>query len=297
MNHYRYLTLPERTFLVVKRSRSLIPAQNSPVEIQTVSSRCQTNRIYRLSAPTAPHKPIPMPSRFATLVVTASILVVCGCAAPSTEKPKTSGKGPTPTGYLASDERPAPGAWKPLFNGKDLTGWTETKFGGAGEPTVENGNLIIAMGAGLSGVNWTNAAAIPKINYEIELEAMKLDGNDFFCGLTFPVAGSSCTLVLGGWGGSVAGLSSLDGLDASENETTKNLYFEPKKWFRIGLLVTDKRIAVRIDGTQVMDVETTGKKIDLRQGEIYMSKPLGVATYQTSSALRNIRIRDLGAKQ
>ncbi len=152
------------------------------------------------------------------------------------------------------------------------------------------------MGAALSGVNWTNVAAIPNVNYEIELEAMKLDGNDFFCGLTFPVGESACTLVLGGWGGSVAGLSSIDGLDASENETTKNLYFEPKKWFRIGLIVTARRIAVRIDGTQVMDVETTGKKIDLRQGEIYLSKPLGVATYQTSSALRKIRIRDLGTK-
>ncbi len=177
-----------------------------------------------------------------------------------------------------------------------MTGWTETKFGGAGEPVVENGNLIIAMGAALSGVNWTNAAAIPKLNYELELEAMKLDGNDFFCGLTVPVGDSSCTLVLGGWGGSVAGLSSLDGLDASENETTKNLYFEPKKWFRIGLKVTPNRIVVRLDGTQIIDVDTTGKKIDLRQGEIYLSKPLGVATYQTSSALRNIRIRDLGTK-
>ena len=237
-----------------------------------------------------------MPTRCTALVATAWIIVACGCSTPQPTTPKPSGAGAKPAPHVESGVKPTIGAWKPLFNGKDLTGWTETKFGGSGEPTVENGNLIIAMGAALSGVNWTNAAALPKINYEIELEAMKLEGNDFFCGLTFPVAESSCTLVLGGWGGSVAGLSSLDGLDASENETTKNLYFEPKKWFRVGLIVTEKRIAVRIDGTQVMDVDTTGKKIDLRQGEIYLSKPLGVATYQTSSALRNIRIRDLGTK-
>ena len=237
-----------------------------------------------------------MPTRCAPFLAAVWILVACGCSAPPPAKQKSSGAGTTTAPNTESGQKPTVGAWKPLFNGKDLTGWTETKFGGAGEPTVENGNLIIAMGAALSGVNWTNVAAIPKVNYEIELEAMKLEGNDFFCGLTFPVAESACTLVLGGWGGSVAGLSSIDGLDASENETTKNLYFEPKKWFRIGLVVTAKRITVRIDGTQIMDVETTGKKIDLRQGEIYLSKPLGVATYQTSSALRNIRIRDLGTK-
>jgi len=237
-----------------------------------------------------------MLTRFSPFLATVWILVACGCSAPPPAKQKSPGASTTTAPPTESGEKPTVGVWRPLFNGKDLTGWTETKFGGAGEPTVENGNLIIAMGAALSGVNWTNVAAIPNVNYEIELEAMKLDGNDFFCGLTFPVGESACTLVLGGWGGSVAGLSSIDGLDASENETTKNLYFEPKKWFRIGLIVTARRIAVRIDGTQVMDVETTGKKIDLRQGEIYLSKPLGVATYQTSSALRKIRIRDLGTK-
>lgn len=237
-----------------------------------------------------------MHTRCVAFVATACILIASGCSAPPPTTPKTSKAAAKSAAPTEAGEKPSAGPWKPLFNGKDLTGWTETKFGGAGEPVVENGNLIIAMGAALSGVTWTNAATIPKVNYELELEAMKLDGNDFFCGLTVPVGDSSCTLVLGGWGGSVSGLSSLDGLDASENETTKNLYFEPKKWFRIGLKVTPNRIVVRLDGTQIIDVDTTGKKIDLRQGEIYLSKPLGVATYQTSSALRNIRIRDLGTK-
>jgi hypothetical protein len=134
------------------------------------------------------------------------------------------------------------------------------------------------------------------MNYEIELEAMKVEGGDFFCGLTFPVGESFASLIVGGWGGGVVGISSLDGLDASENETMKSLYFEPKRWFRIGLRVTPNRLVAMIDGATVIDVDTTGKKVHLRVGEIDLSKPLGVATYQTTAALRNIRVRELKAK-
>lgn len=219
----------------------------------------------------------------------------CSTAPASSENVATTGTASNQSQASATSGALVTGAWKPLFNGKDLTGWTETKFGGSGEPTVEAGQIKIPMGASLSGINWTNVASLPQSNYEIELEAMKVDGNDFFCGLTFPVAKTFCTFVVGGWGGSVVGISSIDGADASENETAKNLYFEPKRWFRIGVRVTDDRITAKIDGDTVVDVVTTGKKITLRHGEIDLSKPLGIATYQTTAAIRNVRIRELKA--
>ena len=251
----------------------------------------------RLEPLLAPHELLAMPTRYAAIAVSIAVLLVSGCSAPRLAKNSgTTNRINDTSNADVPSEKAVGSPWRTLLNGKDLAGWTETKFGGAGEPVVENQKLVIAMGAGLSGVNWTNPAAIPKIDYELELEAMKLEGNDFFCGLTFPVAETSCTLVVGGWGGSVVGLSSIDGLDASENETTKNLYFEPKRWFRIGLTVTGNRITVKIDGDKVMELDTTGKKIDLRHGEIYLSKPLGLATYQTSAAFKNIRIRELRVK-
>lgn len=230
------------------------------------------------------------------LVAVLLIVLGVGCSTPNSSKTAantTSAQAPKPNGTAQKPRELVPGPWKPFFNGKDLTGWTETKFGGAGEPVVEEGRIIISMGASLSGVNWTNSAALPKVNYEIELEAMKVDGNDFFCGLTFPVSDTFCTFVVGGWGGSVVGLSSLDGADASENETAKNLYFEPKRWFRIGLRVTEDRITAKIDGETVVDVITKDRKIGLRHGDIDLSKPLGIATYQTTSAIRGIRLREL----
>ena len=46
-----------------------------------------------------------------------------------------------------------------------------------------------------------------------------MKGGDFFATLTFPVDDSFCTFVTGGWGGDIVGLSSIDGWDASDNET------------------------------------------------------------------------------
>ena len=38
------------------------------------------------------------------------------------------------------------------------------------------------------------------MDYELRLEAKRVEGGDFFCGLTFPVGKEYCTLILGGWG-------------------------------------------------------------------------------------------------
>ena len=62
---------------------------------------------------------------------------------------------------------------------------------------------------------------------------MRLDGSDFFCSTTFPVGKDPCTLVVGGWGGMVVGLSNVDHEDASENGTTKTMTFKNKRWYRV----------------------------------------------------------------
>jgi hypothetical protein len=178
----------------------------------------------------------------------------------------------------------------PLFDGKTLKNWATTDFAGGLEAHVEKGAIQIESGAELSGITWTNGS-LPKNNYEISLEAMKVQGNDFFCGLTFPVRDSFCSLILGGWGGGVVGLSSLDGMDASENETTKSLYFAPDRWYRVRLRVTDKKIEAWLDDELIINVATQDHQVALRFGEIYRSKPLGIAAYQTGSALKNIQLR------
>ena len=179
--------------------------------------------------------------------------------------------------------------WKEMFDGQTLKGWQETKFSGHGEVQVQNGIIILKMGDPFTGIGWTND--FPKMNYEIAFDALRLTGSDFFCGLTVPVGDSFCSLIVGGWGGSLVGISSLDGMDASENETTKYQTFLQNHWYRIRLRVTQDRLEGWIDQDKLIDVVTAGKRISLRPGEIEESKPLGISCWQTSAALRQIKYR------
>lgn len=189
--------------------------------------------------------------------------------------------------------------WKSLFDGNSLAGWKNSEFDGGGAVKVENSfrnsgpAIVIETGSYLSGFNWTDASKLPKSNYEISLEAMKLEGSDFFCALTFPVKTTACTFVVGGWGGTVVGISSVDDLDASENDTTQGGKFDLDRWYKIRVRVTDDRIQAWIDKEQLVDLELKGRRISLRFGDIDKSLPLGIATYQTKAAIRDIKLRKL----
>ena len=141
--------------------------------------------------------------------------------------------------------------WTNLFDGKTLTGWKPSDFAGQAEVTVDDGAIQLPMGNDITGITWTNP--LPRVNYEILLDAMRDDGSDFFCGLTFPVKESSCSLILGGWGGTLVGLSSIGGRDASENETTSFISFKNKQWYHILLRVTDKKIQAWLDGIRIIE--------------------------------------------
>lgn len=182
--------------------------------------------------------------------------------------------------------------WQPLFDGKTLTNWKSTNFGGEGPVRVENGQIVLEMGgADLTGITWTGAD-LPKTNYELALQATRLDGHDFFAGITFPVADSFCSLILGGWAGTVVGLSSIDGEDASENATSQVINFDDRRWYDVRIRVTPGKIEAWLDDRQIINQDIKGKKIHTRP-EVDLSQPLGIAAWRTKSGLRNIRLRRL----
>ena len=178
-----------------------------------------------------------------------------------------------------------------MFAGETLVGWRETQFAGRGEIQCRSVVVLLNMGDPFTGINWTNE--FPNMNYEIALDAMRVMGSDFFCGLTVPVGTNFCSLIVGGWGGSLVGISSLDGMDASENETTKFANFEQGRWYRIRLRVTKGRIEGWIDHDKMIDARTTDKRVSVRPGDIEMSEPLGVAAWQSTAALREIKWRPI----
>ena len=178
--------------------------------------------------------------------------------------------------------------WKPLFDGSTLKGWRETPFTGRGHVRVEEGTIVLDKGL-LTGITWNGE--FPKYNYELRMEAMRADGYDFFAGITFPVHDSFCSWINGGWGGMVVGLSSLDDMDASENETSIGRNFESGRWYALRLRVTADRIQAWIDQEAVIDVYIATRLIGLRPGEIELSTPLGIASYSTTARLRKLEYR------
>eukprot|EP01035_Chromulina_nebulosa_P035447 gene35446-47650_t len=184
-----------------------------------------------------------------------------------------------------------------LFDGATLAGWKPSAFDSQKEVKVEKAfrdgkpAIVAEKSDYLSGISWADAATLPKTNYEISLAAMRVGGSDFFCGLTFPVGESACTFVVGGWSGMVVGLSNVDNMDASENETSQGKEFKSGRWYRIRVRVTPAKIEAWIDDEQMVDLETKDKKIGLRFGDISHSLPLGIAAYQTEAAWRELRLK------
>ncbi len=180
-------------------------------------------------------------------------------------------------------------SWKAL-KGK----WEPCQFGGDGE--VEIGADLIKFGFGdpLTGIRWEGD--VLKENFEIELEARRTEGFDFFCGLTFPVGENNVTFVLGGWGGGVVGISSVDGYDASENDTTDFRNFDNEDWYKVRVRVDPFKIRCWINDKIACTQYRKGHEFDIRY-EMDPCVPLGVAAFQCKAEYRGARVRQLTAKE
>lgn len=218
------------------------------------------------------------PSAFPVFTMVWLILIFSAC----TNNPKKKA--------IKQEAISAVDGWTQLFDGQSLDGWEITNFGPQGPVYVSGGNIILEMGDPITGITWKED--FPVTNYEVQLEAKKVTGNDFFCGMTFPVGESFCSLIVGGWSGPVVGLSSIDGLDATENETHNLRKFEPDTWYKIRLRVTPEKIEAWIDNEQVVNLLTAGRELSIRP-EVNLSRPFGIASWRTTAALRNIMMKEL----
>ncbi len=233
--------------------------------------------------------------RTAVTIVLAAALA--GCGTPDTEKGDNNGDTETrpATQPAAQAASAAPDLTKlevgeevTLFNGTDLTGWRLVKeifFDRPGPVTVKDGNLVLGKGEDLTGVAWKGP--VLRDGYEISFEARRVEGMDFFCGFTFPVGTGDLTLILGGWGGCVIGLTAIDSFSAAENETTRSREFELKKWYPVRVRVADDSIQVFLEGEKIIDQERTGHQFEVWP-QMEEARPLSFSTYATVGEYRNI---------
>lgn len=182
-----------------------------------------------------------------------------------------------------------------LFDGKTLKGWKKTAFGGEGEVKVEDGMIVMEIGNDMTGVTWDGQPPATD-NYELTLRAQRLDGDDFFCAATFPIGKEHCTLVLGGWGGTLVGISCVDGYDASDNTTTRTMTFKNKQWYDVRIRVSTKKLEAWIDGEQVVNLPRGDHKFSTRF-ECDPCRPLGFATWRTKGAVKDVEFRKLTADE
>jgi len=173
------------------------------------------------------------------------------------------------------------------------SGWKEGLLPGRSTVRIVDDVAYLDKGEDMTGITWRGP--LVRMNYEVTLEAMRVEGYDFFCGLTFPYGETVCSFVVGGWGGTCVGLSSIDYYDAYNNETAEFRKFELGKWYKIRVRATDDKIECWIDDDKLVDFVTTGRTISIRW-EMSDIVPLGVATWQTTAAIRNFELKKIEAK-
>ena len=181
--------------------------------------------------------------------------------------------------------------WRSLLPKRGLAGWEVTDFYKHGEVTCTEGLLIFEPGNPLTGITSTQKD-FPTSNFEIELQARRIEGNDFLCGLTFPVGKGFCSFIAGGWGGGLVGLSCVDGADASENATTSYLDFKNNQWYTFRVAVDDEFVRGWIDDREVFLQDREGHEFTTRI-EVFANQPLGLCAYRSKVEIRGLRWRPL----
>ena len=189
---------------------------------------------------------------------------------------------------------PNPTLWS-LTDPSQYSAWQQAGIPDEGMISIKEDELTLPTGQPMTGAkfaNW-NTVGMPDTNYTISYEAMRVEGRDIFGMCTFPVGShqSHATFVIGGWGGTVTGISSIEFLDASENQTRAEQPFENNRWYRIRIEVRPDDLRAWVNDRPVVNASIKGKKVTLRHGDIDRCAPFGFATWNTTAKVRRVSVQ------
>lgn len=219
---------------------------------------------------------MPFPQSIGRILILTLISIIAGC-----------GKPPTPVAQSIA-----------LLGGELDANWQASGIPEEGPTEVKDGVLRIGEGQPMTGMQFTgdwDKLSLPWIDYSLTFEARRLAGQDFFATCTFPVgARDRCvSLVVGGWGGGLVGISSIDHLDASENNTRGEIAFEQGTWYRFRIEVREDDLKVSVNAAPMVNTSIKGRHLSLRSGDIDRCVPLGFASWRTVGEIRSVVVECL----
>ena len=198
-------------------------------------------------------------------------------------------------GPAAKPAPQAPRTWS-LLEGAAAAQWQQAGIPDEGKIHVTNGELTLAAGQPMTGAKWVGwTPDLPQTNYALTYETLRVEGGDIFGMATFPVGShqSNATFVIGGWGGTVTGISSIDFQDANENQTRAEQRFENNRWYKVRIEVRREDLRAWIDDRIVVNTSIKGRQVTLRSGFIDHCLPFGFATWNTTARVRAVRVEAL----
>lgn len=182
-----------------------------------------------------------------------------------------------------------------LLDKTHLGGWKPVVIPGQGRTEIAESLIRLSAGKPMTGVvfaDWEKLG-LPRTRYEVVFEARRVEGNDFFAALTFPVGNAHLSFINGGWGGGTTGLSNIDALTAVENSTGSVQRYEVGVWHRFRIEVRPETIKVWMDDRIIINAGLQGHMVDLRPGDIEKCAPFGFASYGTAGEMRRVEVRKL----
>jgi len=235
-------------------------------------------------------------------IFTASVLVAwsafgfCGGVARAENAKEAKSVYDAIAGSQADDDKYE---WTSLFDGQTLKYWIDLKDAGDNVVKAENGDLVLGMGPTTTSIRFDEEGAgfkFPCENYELEYVARRASGSDFFAAATVPIGENFATFVNGGWGGFVAGISNVDGMDASENSTSSFYNFKTNQWYRFRIQVTKRVLRVWVNDEKIIDYVIEGHSLKTRF-EVSRCQPLGFASWVSEGDIKVVRFRMLSDEE